>query len=195
MDSQAIKVVLNEAQQQASRGNHQAALDMLYQIPSTEGMALRARIFCQQGLFAEGVKRWQALVATNPQDEEARRGLALAQSLAHSPVGKLKLHARRWGLGLSLAAILSTLAVWGLNLRNPAPRTSALDESLRRIELRMADDQVTLHDAIDALKRLESSNTENAETLGKNAKALKTMQAQLNQLPQKIENKLSPTRR
>lgn len=152
MNSQAIAILRGEAQRQAASGNHLAALELLDQIPEEEGMALRARILCQQSLFTAGTKCWQAVLAKAPQDEAARRGLALAERLARSSAGKLRLHARRWALGFLALVLLAAISI--LPFRNPHryPSTSELAESMGRLENKMADWNSSSLKRMDALR-------------------------------------------
>jgi tetratricopeptide (TPR) repeat protein len=152
MDSQAITIFRMEAQRQAAAGHHQAALELLDQIPEAEGMALRARILCQQGRFTEGFKCWQTAVAAHPQDEAIRRGLALAERLARSPAGKLRLHARRWTLGLLAVVLAGAVSVWAF--RAPGDlRNRDLAQSLSALKQDMEKENASLRGGLDNLKK------------------------------------------
>src|SRR5437868_15545500 len=105
MNSQIAAFLGSEARRLAAQGDYDAALDFANRIPRADGAVLRARIYCQRGRFKEGVECWREALAADPSDEDAKRGLALAQRLARSPFGAFRLNARRWMLAMVVLVV------------------------------------------------------------------------------------------
>jgi tetratricopeptide (TPR) repeat protein len=191
MDSHLIAVFRSEAQRQAVRGNHQAALDLLDQIPAAEAAVLRARILCQLGSFEKGAKCWQEALAADPHDGDAKRGLALAESLARSPIGKARLHARRWALGL-VVLVVAAVGVWRAAAPGTPDRQKELADSMRKLERQVAEGNSSSRESINALTQsLEHSEAANSQ-------AREQARAQLQRLQQslrRVEKLLAETPR
>jgi hypothetical protein len=106
---------------------------------SATGSALRARILCQQGRFTEAVPHWRDACLADPASDQARRGLELAEKLAHSPIGGLRLHARLWALAFAVLAVLAG-AAWGTMSRTaPGPSARELLDSISQLQGQIAD--------------------------------------------------------
>jgi tetratricopeptide (TPR) repeat protein len=146
------QILEKAAQHQAARGNYTSALDLLDQNSSPEAARLRGQIRCQQGRFSESAGHWKEALAANPNDEEAKRGLALAESLAHSPLGRVRLRARRYALIVAILVGLASLAAW-YAVTPGGPSNRELAESLQRLERKVADGNASARENADTLAR------------------------------------------
>jgi tetratricopeptide (TPR) repeat protein len=169
MNSYANALLRSEAQRLASTGSYQEALELLGQIPTLDGAALRARIYCQQGLFAKGAQCWQEVIAAKPEDEEARKGLALAESLARSPLGRVRLHARRWMLAVAAVVLAAAgLAAWRANFAEHANSTRALTGSVDRLEKQVEALNSSVRESTELMRqvdRAQHAEVQNQEQL------------------------------
>jgi exonuclease VII small subunit len=165
MPSHSTAVLRSEAQRLASAGSHQAALELLDQLPAPEGAALRARIYCQQGLFTKGARWWQEVLAADSGNEEARQALALAEGLARSPLGMMRLHARRWILTLlAVAAVATGLAAWRAGSPGRSDSNRELAGSLERLRERVEALDSISRETADTVRRLERAESAAAQS-------------------------------
>jgi len=135
-------ICIAEAEMLASSRNDDGALGLLELVPPAQAAPLRARIYCRQGKFSDAARCWQEALQADPGDNRARKGLALAQSLDRSPVGWLRLHARRWVFAVLLVAVVvgSVWAVVRTRASAQAQNVAASLDELRR-EVRALDDR------------------------------------------------------
>jgi tetratricopeptide (TPR) repeat protein len=179
MNSHVIAILHNEARRQAAKGNHSSSLDLLDQIPETAGATLRAKVLCQQGLFTKAAGFWRAALASDPEDQEAKRGLALTESMARSPLPGLRLHMRRWFLALVIL-IAAFLGTWIIAVPSGVSATRPLAASVETLERRVAALDVSSRQSGDALmQRIERSENDEALRQGQ-------MQAQLQRVQQAL---------
>lgn len=148
MDATTEAIIRGEAAHQATRGNRQAALDLLEALASSQASGavavLRAKVLAQHGDFTRAAESFRAALAANSDDQDAKRGLALAEALARSPIGRLRLHSRRWSALLLVLAAAAGL-VWATTGVNRGPSNRELADALERIERqRTADGQVAI---------------------------------------------------
>lgn len=125
-----------EAQRLAAMGDHAGALELvgLIKAPDTATEILRGRILAQCGQFAAAAEAFRAALAGEPENAGARQGLALADRLTASRIGRLRLHARRWiAVSSSVVLIAAIVAFW--------PRDSGshnLTQSISMLDSRLA---------------------------------------------------------
>ncbi len=187
MDANTMALLKGQASQLAVRGMRNAALELLGGLPETEGAALRARIYCQQGRLKEAVRFWKAALAANPEDEGAKRGLLLAERLAKSPFGRMRLHARRLAMGL-VFAIVSCLVVWRV-AAIPHNRSfdSGLNERLTRLEQEIISADARSHTDIEGLAQVVGRQQ---SAKGQSQEQLRVQLQRLQQTMRRLEKKI-----
>jgi tetratricopeptide (TPR) repeat protein len=198
MDS-TFAVIRREAERQATTGHRQAALDLLDSLRGSEPTAavavLRAKILCQRGEFAGAAASYREALAIEPGNESARRGVMLADTLARSPLGRVRLHARRWGLALVALAGIGA-GVWAAGTERGAPSNRELADSLTRIEREHVEDLRTAvsrtEGALQELKRTTDVNqTQLRALLTEQARANAQMREQLRRLDKRTADMIN----
>jgi len=172
MESNTAEIIRWEAQRLAAAGQREAALQLLDHLPAPSGAAvavLRGRILGQQGRFAQAIESFRAALAAEPENADARRGLAAVEALARGPLGGLRLRLRAWAL-----AVLVILAVGGLAWQADAARrasarelTSSLAALERKIGAADAGQQASANELRERLGLLEAELRTQARTTGK----------------------------
>jgi tetratricopeptide (TPR) repeat protein len=196
MDSTMSATVRAEAERQAAYGNRQAALAVLEQLrgpsPDPATAILRAKILSQQGDFARAVDSWREALAADPESDEAKRGLALAEALRGSALGRFRLHIRRWGVALFAVVVVAVLvgatrsASRNVTSRELtewlAPLERQRSEEARAAERRTEERLRQLQTAVDASqKQLQALLTEQT-------RAAAQLRDQLRRLDRRTEN-------
>jgi tetratricopeptide (TPR) repeat protein len=200
MESSTATVIRWEAQRLAASGRRDAALALLLQArdASLAAAALRAKILCQQGRFDEGAASWRELLAAAPDDDEARRGLALSERLAKSPFGAARLRWRQWTLAVLFAGGVGLLA-WRTVGGSSAPAFASLERavvesnastraSADRLDTRLADvaralaglekrideSRIATSSLTDGMARLEGALTDQRGAMARADEELRT---------------------
>jgi hypothetical protein len=158
----------------------ETALELLEQVPEADGAVLRARILCQQGRLSEGVRWWKKAVEADGGNEEAKRGLALAERMARSSLWRLRLHGRRVALVVLVLAIVFALGTWWALAPRGVSADRELAGSVRRLEQQVSSGNTSSHADLAALARLVSQK-QNVE-----AQSQEQVRVQLQRLQQSL---------
>src|SRR3954454_22428554 len=89
MSETLTRAVLLTARQRAADGGYSAASRLLDSCDSAphalDVLLLRAKMAAQQGRYPEAIAHWREVLKMSPENEEARRGIALAERLDGVP--------------------------------------------------------------------------------------------------------------
>lgn len=203
MDATTAAIIRREAERQATEGNRQAALDLLASVPGPgEGAAtaiLRAKILSQRGEFTRAADSWRDALSADPGNDEAARGLALAENLARSPVGRLRLRARLWLL-VTAGVVATAALVWAAAaaVRAPSPREVAGRSS--PAERQQAEDQRAAASRTDATIRelrqaIEANQSQLRSFMAEQTRASGQAREQLRRLDRRTSDVLEAVRR
>lgn len=174
-----------EAQRRAAAGDRGGALELigLIEPPDAASEILRGRTLAQDGQFVAAAEAFQAALKSEPSNEEAKQGLALAERLARSPLGWIRIHARRVVVGLAVISVMVFAAVlWAGSVSNRelAQSISALD---KKVTAAQGEQQVSVRELTERIKRLESDLENLAAANGRSNEhfrdQLRKLQAQL----------------
>jgi len=201
MDAATTTAIRQEAERQATSGNHQAALALLAILDRPAGdptMAiLRAKILSQQGDFARAAESWRQALAAEPGNDVAKRGLALTEALGQSWGGRFRLHLRRYAF-VSLALVGAVALLWAA-LVGPALSGRRVAESLSRIERQQSSEMRALAIRTEAstqglLRTMEERLAESralmaaqVTTNGQTRDQVRILQGRVRELSQTIE--------
>ena len=105
--------MLDAAKLLAASGKYQAALTLLAGLPPAENAIevrlLRAKIFAQQARYDQAILEWQEVLSMAGDNEEAKRGVALARQMKDTKAGSAVLRAKLYYA--VLAGVIALLAV------------------------------------------------------------------------------------
>jgi uncharacterized protein YoxC len=186
MSPHLTAICLAEARSLAANGNDEAVLELLNLVPAAQAAPLRARIYCRRGQFAKSVQHWQEALAAEPSNEEAKRGLALAQSFDRSRVGWFRLHARRWVLALALIVVVISVGRRVASQSRPAPGDD-LAASLSHLhdEVKVLDQRT--RETTEALRRVEQVHNSSTSNERQTGKAVASLSGQLRHVQQSLD--------
>jgi tetratricopeptide (TPR) repeat protein len=185
MDGKVAVIIAREAERQAAAGNYEESLEMLAIVPSNPAAALlRGKVLAQKGDFNRAAACFREALASDPGNPEAQQGLRLAESMAASPFGRMRLHARGWlvAAGLLLAVALSVWAFAGAfaSRRELAGSVRTLDGKVSAWQTHAAENDERIASRVD---RLEKALETQAQV---SAKATEQLRAQVAKLQTKL---------
>lgn len=147
-------VIRGEARRLTRAGCHAAALELLDNLmepaePATE--TLRGKIYGQLGKFDRAVQCFRRALSAESNNEEATRGLASAQRLAHGPMRLFRLRARGWFLLLLVIGLMGIL-VWKYRQSNPVSNKD-LSATIAVLERKVEDVRVGRHQETELVQQ------------------------------------------
>jgi tetratricopeptide (TPR) repeat protein len=202
MEPTTAVIIRAEAERQAAAGNRRAALTLLDSVrgaqPDAADATLRAKILCQQGEFRRAADSWREALALDPGNEDSTRGLALAEKLARSPIGRLRLHSRHWAVSLVAIALLAA-ATWAMSGERPSASARELADAVKQLERQRVEDlrtaTSTTEDAIRRLKEAADANHNQLRTLlADQTRAIAQAREQLRRLDKRTADLVNATR-
>ena len=156
-----------EAQRRAAAGDHEGALELVGHAGGQDAAlaVLRGRILAQQGRFEAAAEAFRGALASEPDNADAKRGLALSVSR----LAGLLLHGRRWLAALACIAILAAgfaMAARRVSNAELARSIATLDS---RVEASLAAQQSGNKELAERIARLELALQNQAETSGRSS--------------------------
>lgn len=119
---------LAAARSLAAAGDYAAATALLDGLGTgdhlIEARLLRAKMLAQQARFGEAIAEWNQVLASQPDHQEAKEGVALAERMKSSGSGAFRLRARLYA-GSLLLLLAAAVVVGPLMFRSKAPATVA----------------------------------------------------------------------